>query len=214
MALIADFPSLQTAVAEWLWRVGDTAVTGRADAFIQLFEAKFKRKQRTKEMEETDTATIVTAATALPAGYLEMIRLQILSLKLPLVYVTPAAASVLDANTKFVTSGTVRNYTVLSGQIILAPQAFAPAGATLEMAYYSFTPLSVTAPSNWLLAAHPDIYLYGSLMQAAAYIDDKETVGLWNAALAEAMDELTKADNRSKVGAGPLVQRPTMGFRR
>jgi hypothetical protein len=215
MARIVDYGTLQTAVTEWLWRTGDTQVQGRADAFIDFFEKKFKRKQRTQQMEETDTTALATASVPLPLGYLEMVRLQIVSQKQPLTYVTPAIAAVMDASTQGVPGGVARYYTVLSGQVIITPQAYSPAGGTLEMVYYSFTQLK-DAPLgvNWLVIDHADIYLYGSLMQAAAYIDDKEMVAFWKAGLDEAMDELLKADNRAKVGAGPLIMRPSTSFRR
>lgn len=214
MARIADYGGLQTAVAEWLWRTGDASVEGRADAFIDFFEKKFMRTQRTRQMEEVDTATVGGASMTLPAGYLEMIRLRVSTTNTPLDYVTPAAAAVLDANVTSQSSGIARHYTVLAGNIIILPQAWAPTDQTLEMAFYAFTQLAdAEGGTNWLLQDHPDIYLYGSLMQAAAYIDDKETVAFWKAGLDEAMDELLKADNKSKVGAAPLVQRPSMGFR-
>lgn len=216
MALIVDYGGLQTAVAEWLWRTGDAGLVARADAFIDLFEKGFKRNTRTLDMEETDTTVITGAAVALPVGFLEMIRLQITGepLNIPnqvLTYQTPSQAAVRDATQ--VTTGVTRYYTVISGQVILTPQQWAPVGSTLEMVYYKFVPLNVSpGGTNWLLADHADIYLYGSLMQAAAWVDDKGTVSFWKNGLAEAVADLKTADRRRKVGAGPLIQAPSMAF--
>lgn len=219
MALIANYSDLKTAVAEWLVRTGDTAVEGRADEFIALFEAEFilDPEMRTFEMEELDTATLSGAATALPDGFLQMIRLQITNLSggvsnQTLTYVSPQSAGILDATQS--TYGTPKNYTVLAGQIIVSPQKWVPTGATLELAYYKFAPLSVTNVTNWLLTKYPNIYLYGALMQCAAYIDDKDTVAQWAAGMTAALGKLSKSDRKRKIGSGPLVVRPSAGFMR
>lgn len=222
MALIADYGGLQTAVTEWLWRTGDAQVQGRADAFIALFEARFARKRRTLEMQEIDTAPIFSAVLPLPTGYLETIRLQIVATpgatptqKLDLV--TADRASVLDKSAGITngSSGVSKFYTLLAGQIVITPQVWAPVGSFAELSYYRFTQLKdATGGTNWLLAKHPDIYLYGALMQAAAYIDDKETVALWKEGLDEALEELDAADKRARRTSGPLVMTPSMSFRR
>lgn len=217
MALIANYTDLKTAVAEWLIRTGDTAVEGRADEFIALFEAEFllDPEMRTFEMEEIDTATLSGAATALPDGFLQMIRIQITNLSggisnQTLTYISPQSAGILDATQS--TSGTPKNYTVLAGQIFVSPQKWVPTGATLELAYYKFAALSGSNATNWLLTKYPNIYLYGALMQCAAYIDDKEAVSEWSTGLAAAMGKLSKSDRKRKIGSGPLVIRPQAGF--
>lgn len=210
MALIANYTDLKALLSEWLGRTGDTTLDGRADAFIQLFEAEFTSdpEMRTFEMEEVDTHTITAAASALPTGFLEMIRLQVAGVtNVPnrvLTYITPQRAALLDAQQASNSAGASKFYTVLAGQIFLCPQKYAPTGALLEMAYYKFAPLSVTNTTNWLLTNYPNIYLYGSLMQAAAYIDDKDTVAQWAAGMTSAIAKLGKSDRKRKIGSGPL----------
>lgn len=209
---------LKTAVAEWLYRTGDTALAARADDFVALFESDFliDPEMRTAEMSEIDTTPITGAAIGLPGGYLDMIRLQVIGAPFGtpnqvLDYRTPSQAAVLDATTQ--SSGIAKDYTVLAGQIFITPQKWAPTGATLEMAYYNFTPLSVAQGGvNWLLSKYPNLYLYGSLMQAAAYIDDNDAVTKWKAGRDEAMSKLQAAERKRKLGAGPLTVRPSTGF--
>jgi hypothetical protein len=215
---LADKGALNGAVAEWLYRTGDTALAARADDFVTLFEAEFTSdpEMRTAEMEEIDTISITSADIQLPDGYLEMIRLQVLGAPINqqnvvLDYVSPAYAAELDATTN--TTGVSKYYTVIANRIFITPQQWYPSGATLQMAYYKFAPLT-TGGTNWLLTKYPNIYLYGALMQAAAYIDDKDTTALWATALANAMAKLSKSDRKKKVGAGPLVVRASAGFRR
>lgn len=216
MARIVDYGSLQTAIADWLWRAGDSALAARADAFIDHFERKFRRVQRTLEMEEGFNTILSSAVVTLPPGYLEMIRCQVLGEPngLPnqvLTYVTPSVAATMDATQ--INTGVSRYYTVLASKVFITPQATAPIGSVLEIACYGFQPLfSAVGGINWLLFKHPDIYLYGSLLQASAFIDDKALVGQWSSALAEGMDELMAADRKAKIGASPLIMRPSSSF--
>lgn len=210
MALIANYTDLKAAIAEWLMRDGDTVLAARADAYIQLFEAEFVADpdMRTAEMEEIDTHTITAAASALPDGYLEMIRLRVtgISSGVPdqvLTYVTPSRAAVLDATQ--LSGGVAKNYTVLAGQVFIAPARWFPSGATLEMAYHKFTPLATASGGvNWLLTKYPQIYLYGSLVQCAAAVGDDDAVQKFSAGLTQAMMKLARSDRKRKVGAGPL----------
>lgn len=213
MARIASYADLQAAISEWLGRSGDTALAGRADEFIGLFEAEFvlDPEMRTFDMEEVDTTPISdTDPIALPDGYLEMKRLRVVDADgLPvrkLNYVTPDRAAEIDETQR---AGNACNYTVLAGQVVFAPQALAPVDDYLEMAYYAFAPLSVSNTSNWLLTKYTNIYLYGSLMQAAAYIDDKDTVNFWSGAYNTAIAKLGLSDKKRHQGAGPLTIRPS-----
>jgi len=210
MARIGNLGDLETAISEWLMRTGDTALAARTDTFIQLFESEFvlDPEMRTAEMEEIDIATVTDAAIDLPDGFLEMIRLKVTGSPVAcantaLDYVSPNRAAVIDAQQSNIS--VARNYTVIASEIFFVPQSAAPVGATLEMAYYKFAPLATAARGvNWLLTKYPNIYLYGSLMQAAAYIDDKDTVAQWAAGLTAALAKLAKSDAKRKLGAGPL----------
>lgn len=221
MATLLDtYADLQTALATWLFRVGDTDLAARAPDLIQLFEAEFTTdpEMRTYEMEEIDTATITSAAIALPSGFLQMRRLRVLATSsLPgatLEYVTPEVAGIMDDNADVNSSGTVENYTIIAEQIFLEPQIWFPNNATIEMVYYAFSPLAGGAGSgtNWLLQKYPNLYLYGSLMQAAAYIDDKETVAFWQAAYEQAKSKLATSDKKRKSSGSPLRMGASTSF--
>lgn len=221
---LANLGDLQTAIAEWLYRTTDSNLNLRAGDLIALFEADFTidPDNRSFEMETVATTPINGAAIALPAGFLDMIRIQVTNNpngvpNTPLDYVSPARAAVLDASAMNppVSTAAAKNYTVLAGNVIITPQAWAPVGGTLELGYYSFTPLA-DAPGgvNWLLQKYQNLYLYGSLMHAAAYVDDKETVAFWKGGRDEAMSKLQKAERKRKLGASPLQMTPSIGIRR
>jgi hypothetical protein len=47
---------------------------------------------------------------------------------------------------------------------------------------------AISGGSNWLLTSHPDVYLYGTLMEAAPYLHDDARVPVWKSLLAEAIE--------------------------
>jgi hypothetical protein len=46
---------------------------------------------------------------------------------------------------------------------------------------------------NWLFTAHPDVYLYGALMEAAPYLHDDARVPIWKGLLAEAVEGVRRS---------------------
>src|SRR5258708_28646299 len=93
-------------------------------------------------------------------------------------------------------------------QIIFPPQRRVPTGfftietgnlnvrpkddsAQVQLEYYAKIPsLSNSTPTNWLLTSHPDLYLFGSLVETNMYAVDTERAGLWKARRDEIMQEL------------------------
>jgi hypothetical protein len=73
----------------------------------------------------------------------------------------------------------------------------------LEFDYFQKIPaLSDGAPANWLLAAHPDLYLFGALTEAEAFNKDADKAALWKLRRDELFDEIEKLGAKSKgVGA-------------
>lgn len=49
----------------------------------------------------------------------------------------------------------------------------------------------MTTDPNWLLTAHPDIYLYGTLVEAAPFLKDDARVPVWEARLQDAIESLS-----------------------
>ena len=68
--------------------------------------------------------------------------------------------------------------------------------------------------TNWLLAAHPDAYLYGTLLQAEGYLVNDERLPVWKLALEEALREIDSAGKRKQNGAAPLAPRGMFNIRR
>lgn len=201
---ISTYAELKTAVGNWLNRSGDTVVTDRVGEFIALFEAKVARTLRTKGMESRATATLSEQYLALPDDFLEMRAIKITSTD-PVTNLDFATQDYITTVWAGSETGTPGLYCIVGSEILFAPS---PDGSyTVEMDYYKFSALSDSTTTNWLLTAHPDLYLYGSLAQAEAYLGNDERVPMWKAQMAEALLEVQLADQNGRWSGSPLVRR-------
>jgi hypothetical protein len=84
-------------------------------------------------------------------------------------------------------------FAIVGSQIQLFPS---PSSAlTGELVYWQAIPaLSGSNASNWVLTYHPDAYLFGSLLQAAPYLQDDSRVPVWESAFGTILTDIVEAD--------------------
>ena len=205
---IGTYAELQTAVANWLDR---DALGARIPEFIALAEARFNRILRLRSMEAKYTANTVASQRnlALPTNYIQMRNFQVNTSPLTtLSYVTPEIYDRLWGGS---TSGIPKFYTILANEV-----SFGPIPATVmevEMLFYKkFDNLSVTTTTNTLLTDSPDIYLYGSMLEAEPFIMNDERVPLWAAALERAVSDMQEQDNKDRHSGSALRVMNTSGY--
>jgi hypothetical protein len=204
---ISTKAELNTAVANWLNR---SDLTARIPEFTSLAEASFNRNLRTREMLVRSTASTTGQYVSLPTDYLEMLNIELTSTSPPkrLIYITSDRSDDYRERQNNET-GTPDYYTIEGTSIQLLPTP--SASVTVQLNYYQDIPaLSGLADSgnNWLLLAHPDIYLYGTLMQASPYIMDSQSAQIWDGLLSRSMQELQMSDEKSRYSGGTLNMRP------
>ena len=79
---------------------------------------------------------------------------------------------------------------------------------TASIVYYTrIAALTDAATSNWLLAAHPDIYLFGTLVEAEPYLKNDERMPMWTARLDKALNDLRLQGQRERHTASGLRMR-------
>jgi hypothetical protein len=199
---LGTLSALETSIASWLARDDLTSVIPDA---IALCEADFTRRIRVRQMEGRADSTASTQFEALPPDFLEMRSIRILSPDpgLPLDLVSP---DYIDARwPDSTTTGRPQCFAIVGPEFKLGP---APdATYTLELDYYAFTPLSVSAPTNWLLTSHPDVYLYGSLLKIAPFT--RKPGDMWQPLYDGAIADLIAADQRARWPMGKMVARPS-----
>ena len=205
---ISNYTELKTAVANWLDR---DDLTDRIPEFIALAEARFNRVLRLRSMETKQTASTVAGQRnlALPASYIQMRNFQVNTSPLTtLSYVTP---EIYDRVWGGSTSGTPKFYTILANEVSFGP--IPDTVMEVEMLFYKkFDNLSVSTTTNWLITNAPDIYLYGSMLEAEPFIMNDERVPLWAQALQQGVSDLQEQDNKDRHSGSALRVMNTSGY--
>jgi hypothetical protein len=202
------YSTLQTAVGDWLAR-GD--LTTNIPDFITLFEAEANRSLRVRQMEVTISTTPTSGVAALPDDYLTWRRLtwtgnpaRVLEYMQPdilRIYHPVLGGADLTLN-----SGIPSMFTIEGNNIILRPINT----TALEFDYYQKIPSLATQGStgaNWLLSAHPDCYLAGSMTEAYVFQKDWDQAGIWKQRRDDIMDRMKVLDQKTR---GPSYIRPDM----
>ena len=183
---ITTYAELQTATANWLDR---TDLTARIPEFIELSEANFNRVIRSPDMvTKDDSFSIASRYTTLPTDTLEIVRIVLdLTPVVVLEYLTPEEIS--ERRVSMSATGKPYYFTVIGGstnqlEVVPSPDST----YTSSIVYYTrIAALSDSATSNWLLAAHPDIYLFGTLVEAEPYLKNDERMPMWTSRLDKAL---------------------------
>ena len=193
---ITTYTELQSAITDFLNRDDLSSV---APTFISLAEADIQRRVRHWRMEKRSTAELDTQYSAIPADFVEVIRMYITSGDTkPLELISQG--ELLDRKRKNLnTSGSPSYYAITAGEIEVFP---VPDGTyDLELYYISRIPaLSDSNTSNWLLEQYQDAYLYGALVHSAPYLRDDARTQMWAALFQSAIDAINAESERSKFG--------------
>lgn len=194
------YATLQSTVMDYLDRSDLSAIV---PTFIMLMEAKVKRTVRHWRMETAATLTTVAAQryVELPTGWLET--RTIVRSSDPTVVMEPMALTLLDNQSSG--QGAPNYYMVQNGKLYMEPTP--DAEYSLACNYYSFSDLSDSNTTNWLLTYHPDIYIYGTLLEAEAYLMNDPRLQIWKQAFDEALKSLDKEGRNSRGSGGPLTIR-------
>jgi len=174
----SDYTELKAAIANWLDR---TDLTSAIVDYIALAEADLSRVLRVRDMLKRATATLDDRYTDLPDNCAEIQNIQLNEVDSGrdrrLDVMSPEQLD--DWRRVYAyTAGIPEKYAVIGDAIEVAPT---PAtGYTAEISYYERIPvLSGSNTTNWLLTKHPDLYLFGALMQSAPYLRDDERIPVW-----------------------------------
>jgi len=200
---LTTYTELKASIADWLNR---TDLTTTIPDFISLAEAQIERTLRTRQMIVRANASFDSEYGAVPDDFLETKSLKLTSTN-PL---TPLAFLSIDdmdaARSHYTASGRPRFFSVVGGQFRISPTP--DAAYTTELIYFAkLSKLSSTVASNWLLTSSPDIYLYGSLLQAAPYLQDDARIQVWATLYERALNDLRTADDRGASSGGALLTR-------
>jgi hypothetical protein len=200
---LTTYTELKTSIGDWLNR---SDLTTAIPDFISLAEAQVERTLRTRQMIVRANASFDAQYGAVPSDFLEVKSLKLTSTnpQTPLSFLSIDALD--NEMTKHTASGKPKFFGVVGGQFRIVPTP--DSNYTTELTYYAkLTKLSSSVSSNWLLASSPDIYLYGSLLQAAPYLQDDARIQTWATLYERALNDSQTADDRSASSGGALLTR-------
>ena len=206
---IGTFAELKTATANWLDR---SDLTDRIPEFIALAEARFNRVLRIRDMETVSTAISTVAGTreySLPTGFVQMKEFHLTTDPItPLAYITPEMMSRMWAGSS---KAKPQVFTIIADNVRLGPNP--DAVYTTSMLYYkTFTALSASNTTSDMLTNNPDVYLYGTLLEAEPFLGNDQRVPLWLAAFQKALDDIQNQDNKDRHSGSQLRVMNTSGY--
>lgn len=200
---ISNYSELKSAIADWLDR---TDLTDSIPDFITLAEARHKRDFKLRRMETRVTANTIadTEYYTLPDQYVAMRNIQLnTDPKTSLEYLTPEQMDRIYAGSM---KGKPRAYSIIGNDIQLRP--IPDSAYEIEILYFKhFTALSDSAPTNEMLTNHPDIYLYGSLVEAEPYLQNDKRIQTWASFYDRAKKDIIDSNERDRhSGVAPTTR--------
>ena len=205
---IATYTDLFRAGMEYLARDNDVTLGNRFPDFITLFEAKANRvlthpMMEVRSITDVDTSAAEPEFITLPLDFQAMRRIRLSSVTgKPVLKFLSQTQIESYRYSRDNTTGRPCFYSIVGNELELAPTP--NENFTLEMVYRAnIPPLSASAGTNWLLSLAPDLYLYGSLLEAAPYLKDDARIPVWAAAVESCIDQLNTHGHRQNVDPGP-----------
>jgi hypothetical protein len=192
---LSTYSELKTSVANYLNR---SDLTDVIPDFITLTENRLNRELRVRAnmVRATTTTTSGTAFYDLPSDLIELrnITYDTSSSSYALTYLSPESSSREYGSTS---NGFPRAYTNLGKNIKLAPT---PDGAyTISINYFQkLNSLSDSVTSNDVLTEFPDLYLFGSCMEGAIYLNDTEQTQRFASIFQATLDEVKRSEEAAR----------------
>ena len=182
---LSTYDELQTSMAKWLWRTGETDTEAYIPDMITMAEAHFNRVVRCDDMDAVSATLAVTSGAAtMPTGFRQMRSVR--SVDSPGCKLTYRPVDYIenldDANTS-----EPKYWTRIGSELHIWPRVT----TTLRLRYRTVIPaLADDNTSNWLLVKHPDLYLNGGLAMGEAFNMNDERIGFWKNETARIIGEI------------------------
>lgn len=183
------YDNLQTSIAKWLWRTGETDTVAYIPDMITMAEASFNRLLRVREMDDVEASLAITNGVATAPTGLRAVKSFYLTgepynqiLQKPIDQIER-----MDPNH----TGEPCFYDKVGSQFIFWPRTT----ATASIRYTAEIPaLTDDNTSNWLLAKHPDLYLFQSLAMGEAFNMNDSRIAIWKAQAMSMIEEINRED--------------------
>lgn len=196
---IGTYSELKTAIANFLAR---DDLTSQIPNFIQLAEGRMSRELETREQEKRSTATLTAGDEfiALPTDMREIREVKINTT--PLTVLTYHSPVSLDSTYPDSATGKPLGFSIVGREMKLRP--IPDSAYTAEIVYIgSLTAISDSSTPTLFLRS-PDLYLYGALAEAYAYLLDEQRAAQYDQKFSRGIEEVRRDEQRAHYGTGSL----------
>lgn len=207
---LSTYPNLLDSLATFSLRTDQPAVWPDC---VRMAELDAQRKLRVTPMVSRNASFSLSAITAaIPSDLVEVMSFMLTSTSpyYQLDYVIPAQLAKLRRDNLY-SDNIPRWYTRDSANFVFYPTPIS--SYTAELVYFRTLPDLATNSTNWLLTSHPDVYLYGSLVQFGIMTGDERLAGwtqLYQQALEATNAAYSNGTNRALLKTDtPTGNRPT-----
>jgi hypothetical protein len=196
---LSTFSELKTSIATWAFRTGDDVFEAATPDFIAMCESMLnygtadQEPLRVQEMEEMVTIALTDGVGDLPDDYLQF--RDVKEVGNPARPLEAAPTTWINGEFPYGETGIGCRYFYISGDTITT----FPAVASITMRYFAKIPaLSDAAPTNWLLAKAPNVYLFGSLLFAEPFTLNDQRAALHGTYFQQAIGGLKQSDRKAR----------------
>lgn len=210
---LSNYTEISDSVVEWLNRAGFSEITGRVEDFILLAHKRVIREVRAPWMEGDDTPTVsdTTGEASLPSDYLDVKSLTYTDTSATKTYGLVRAPRYVVEHQQEET-GPSKFYEVNGNTIYVGPKP--DSADTFILYYYSDPgPISPSTATNVISDEAPELYLYGALIEAAIFMKDSETAGIYKQEFMEAKQRVEMYSARYENSGDVLTGRPEQPYR-
>lgn len=194
---LSNYTELQASIGTWMNRSDLSAII---PDFVRLFEARANRELRVTDMEEALSSTpLVSGGASLPTGFLAFKELRFDGT--PNYTLQPKSLEWIRGQIANSTS-TAQYFAVTKSTVQCWPET-----GPIKGTYYKEIPALASNSTNWLLTSYPDLYLFGSLVEAAIYLQDDASLAKFAPRVVALLDDVQKADDRNQFDGGILAVR-------
>ena len=199
---ITNYANLQTTIADFLNRDDLTSVI---PVFIQLAEGQMNRDVRHWQMETRSSGqqSAGDQYMQIPSDWMETIRFHLTGGGTQVLDLISRAAMADKREGAEDMSGSPQYYCHADGQFELYPTP--DADYDMELLYVAKIPDLATNSTNWLLTLAPDVYLYGSLLHSAPYLQEDARVAVWAQMYSAAVARLNEASEKARYSGSGLT---------
>jgi hypothetical protein len=195
---ISTYSELQAAVVSFLHRSDLTSIV---PDLITIGEKRIFRKVRCRVMETALTGTITGGVVAVPADFLELKFANLVTT--PAQVLQKATASQIYAKYPLRASDRRPTHIAREGSnFIFGPY---PSSADVLSGIYYAKPTVIATSANALFLANPDLYLFAALCEAAPYIKDDPRIVIWEAKLAQILEDIRNEDAEENASGGGMT---------